>query len=231
MAKSVTLNKNPLLQFQAWFRDAVQNAAQSGSKYPDAMTLATVSAKGAPSARIVLYKGMNPEGLKFYTNYNSRKGKELLANPRAAVLFYWPELNRQLRIEGRIKKLSTSESDDYWLTRPLESRINAVASPQSRPISGRAVLLQRVKELSLKYGPGLGGRDFASFLPGSLPSFLPGSFPGFGETTGIPRPKHWGGYCLIPDRFEFWIEGQFRLHDRFEYRKTQGKWKQVRLAP
>jgi pyridoxamine 5'-phosphate oxidase len=195
---NLTLNKDPVVQFRSWFRDAIQ----TGMKYPDAMTLATASAKGAPSARTVLYKGMNKEGLKFFTNYNSRKSKELQANPRAAVLFYWPQLNRQIRIEGRIKKLSSQESDEYWLTRPSESRINAAASPQSSRISGRAILLKKVKELLQKYGD-----------------------------TIIPRPTHWGGYCLIPNKFEFWIEGKYRLHDRFQYRKQKGKWQQVRLAP
>jgi pyridoxamine 5'-phosphate oxidase len=198
MAKNQRLKKNPLLQFQSWYQDAVQ----TGMKYPNAMTLATVSAKGAPSARIVLYKGMNKEGLKFFTNYNSRKGKELSANPRVAVLFYWRDLDRQIRIEGRIKKLSVSESDDYWNTRAKESRINASASPQSSPISGREVLIKKVKALSAQY-----------------------------KNSDIPRPQHWGGYCLVPDKFEFWIEGDFRLHDRFQYRKQKGKWQQNRLAP
>jgi pyridoxamine-phosphate oxidase len=218
MTNNVPLNKNPLLQFQSWYQDAVE----TGMKYPDAMTLATSSPQGHPSARIVLYKGMNAEGLTFFTNYKSRKGKELLANPRAAVLFYWPQLNRQVRIEGCIQILSPSESDEYWQTRPRDSQISAMASPQSSKITGREILIKKINELNKKY---------RTLSPSTSKSAMSAMSTPNKACLEIPRPKHWGGYCLLPDHFEFWIEGKFRLHDRFQYLKKKGKWQSSRLAP
>jgi pyridoxamine 5'-phosphate oxidase len=193
-----SLVADPWKKFLSWYEDAVK----ANIKNPDAMTLATSTPNGVPSARIVLYKGVNPEGLRFFTNYRSRKGKELKKNPRAAVVFYWSSLDRQIRIEGKVKELSSTESDGYWNTRPKESRINSLASPQSSPIPDRAFLEKIVDELDAKYAGG-----------------------------NVPRPKHWGGYCLIPNRFEFWVAGDYRLHDRFIYVKKGSSWSCSRLAP
>jgi pyridoxamine 5'-phosphate oxidase len=145
---------------------------------------------------------MNPKGIRFFTNFKSRKGKELLSNPRAAVVFYWPALDRQVRIEGKVELLSPEESDEYWKTRPRDSRIGSAASPQSSVVPDVEVLEEKVNELSLKY-----------------------------EGKDVPRPAHWGGFCLVPNRFEFWVSGLNRLHDRFCYIKKQKIWTQVRLAP
>lgn len=193
-----SLTSNPLNQFKIWYEDAMQ----STSPQPDAMVLATATRNGYPSARIVLFKGMNPRGLRFFTNYLSRKGKELSRNPRAALVFYWPELGRQVRIEGKVKPLSPLESDEYWKSRPKESRIGALASKQSAMIKDRQSIEKQILKLEKKY-------------PGSE----------------VPRPDHWGGYVLIPQYFEFWILGDHRIHDRFSYQLKSGKWKQNRLAP
>lgn len=192
------LDSDPFHEFQKLY----QKAVETQTKYPDAMSLATSTRSGTPSVRVVLFKGLNSKGFRFFTNYRSRKGKELGANPKAAAVFYWPGLDRQIRIEGKIEKLSKKESDEYWLSRARESRLSALVSPQSTAIPDKKKLETSLKELTLKY-----------------------------EGKDIPRPSHWGGYCLIPERIEFWQEGGFRFHDRFCYLKKKGKWVITRLAP
>ena len=185
-------------QFDRWFR-AVQRA---GIHEPNAMTLATTDARGRVSARMVLLKGTDASGFQFFTNYESRKGRELAENARAALVFYWKELNRQVRVTGRVTKLSAKESDAYFASRPLGSRFAAMASPQSRTIASRTVLEENVAR-------------FVKMNPDGHP----------------PRPLHWGGYCVQPDEIEFWQQGQHRLHDRLVYRKSKSGWKMERLAP
>jgi pyridoxamine 5'-phosphate oxidase len=191
-------DSNPLHQFLKWY----DQAAASGIKNPEAMTLATATPDGTPSARIVLYKGIAHEGLRFFTNYESRKAVELFKNPKGALVFYWSSLDRQVRIEGRIEPLPSSESDQYWLSRPRGSRLSALASPQSQIISSREVLENKIEELDAQY-----------------------------EGQEILRPENWGGFVLIPNHFEFWFSGDDRLHDRFCYIKKGSDWSLVRLAP
>ena len=175
----------PIPQFQAWFADAAERCEMLN---PNAFTLATVRPDGTPAARIVLLKHMDERGAVFYTNYDSAKAQQLEATPRAAMLFYWDALIRQVRIEGTVARVSDAESDAYFATRPRDSRIGAWASIQSQPLESREALAQRVAEFDAKYP----GED-------------------------VPRPPHWGGYRITPDRIEFW-EGQvFRLHDRLVY--------------
>ena len=188
---------DPLRQFQAWMDEAFAAKVPE----PNAMTLATVGADGRPSTRIVLIKGCDARGLTWFTNYDSRKGRELAGNPWAALQFHWVELERVVRIEGRVQKTSTEESDAYYGTRPLDSRIGAWASPQSQVIPGRAVLVAA----AAKYG--------AQFL------------------LNPPRPPHWGGYRLVPDAWQFWQGRRSRLHDRLRYRLADGAWVRERLAP
>ncbi len=188
---------DPLLQFQRWFEQAL--SAQLPE--PNAMTLATVGSDGRPSTRIVLIKGVDARGLVWYTNYHSRKGQELAHLPMAALQFHWVELERVVRIEGTVEKTSAEESDDYYATRPLDSRLGAWASPQSQVIPSRAVLLT--------------GAAKAAALHALNP----------------PRPPHWGGYRLVPDRWEFWQGRKSRLHDRLRYRLKDGAWLRERLAP
>ena len=188
---------DPLLQFQRWLEQAL--SAQLPE--PNAMTLATVGVDGRPSTRIVLIKGVDARGLVWYTNYNSRKGQELAHLPKAALQFHWVELERVVRIEGAVEKTSAQESDDYYSTRPLDSRLGAWASPQSQVIPSRAVLIT--------------GAAKAAALHALTP----------------PRPPHWGGYRLVPDRWEFWQGRKSRLHDRLRYRLQDGVWLRERLAP
>ncbi len=189
---------DPLRQFDQWLQEAV--AAQVPES--NAMTVATVGADLRPSTRIVLIKGYDERGIVWYTNYESRKGRQLAGNPFAALQFHWVELERVVRIEGRVEKVSDAESDAYFASRPLDSRIGAWASPQSEVISGRGVLVAN----AAKYG--------AQFL------------------LQPPRPPHWGGYRLKPDRWEFWQGRKSRLHDRLRYRQDGGSaWVRERLAP
>ncbi len=192
------MNPDPMIQFLEWYDEATQAQV----KNPDAMTLATATRSGIPSARIVLFKGMNKKGIRFFTNFQSRKGKELRSNPRAALVFYWPEVNRQIRVEGKIKKVTQLESDQYWQLRPLESRLGALASQQSAVISSREEMIQTFERLKKKFT----GKE-------------------------IPRPSHWGGFCLLPHRIEFWTEGENRLHDRFCYIHKKNQWELYRLSP
>ncbi len=189
---------DPLRQFQRWLQEAL--SAQLPE--PNAMTLATVGADGRPSTRVVLIKGCDERGLVWYTNYESRKGRELATHPHAALQFHWVELERVVRIEGRVERIAEAESDAYFASRPLDSRIGAWASPQSEVIGGRAVLVANAARYS------------AQFL------------------LDPPRPPHWGGFRLAPDRWEFWQGRKSRLHDRLRYRLDgSGHWVRERLAP
>ncbi|MDP9316994.1 MAG: pyridoxamine 5'-phosphate oxidase [Chloroflexota bacterium] len=192
------VDPDPLAQFRAWFDQAVAAKVLE----PNAMTLATVGADGQPSARVVLLKGFDARGFAFYTNYESRKGRELLAHPRAALLFFWPDLERQVRVEGRVEKVADEESDAYFRSRPHGSRLGAWASPQSEVIPGREVLYQRLHELQQRFGDG--------------------------EVT---RPPHWGGFLVRPTMLEFWQGRASRLHDRLRYQLTDSGWQRERLAP
>ena len=188
---------DPLRQFDQWLTEAI--AAEVPE--PNAMTLATVGGDLRPSTRVVLIKGYDERGIVWYTNYGSRKGQELAGNPFAALQFHWVELERVVRIEGRVEKVSAQESDKYFASRPLDSRIGAWASPQSQVIANRAVLVAS----AARYG--------AQYL------------------LQPPRPPHWGGYRLLPDRWQFWQGRKSRLHDRLRYTQADGQWLRERLAP
>jgi pyridoxamine 5'-phosphate oxidase len=193
---------NPVDQFALWF----EAACKAGIAEPNAMALATADAAGQPSVRIVLLKGFDTEGFVFFTNFESRKAAELAANPRAALLFWWDRLHRQVRLEGPVERTRPAEADGYFAARPYGSRIGAWASPQSRVIEDRAVLETREAEIRER----------------------------FPEGAAVPRPPYWGGYRLRPDLFEFWQGRPSRLHDRLRYRRAtgeQGVWVIERLAP
>lgn len=188
---------DPLQQFDQWMGEALRAELPE----PNAMTVATVGHDLRPSTRVVLIKGYDARGIVWYTNYHSRKGQQLAGNPYAALQFHWVELERVVRIEGVVEKVSEDESDTYFHSRPLDSRIGAWASPQSEVIDGRSVLVGN----AAKYA--------AQFL------------------LQPPRPPHWGGYRLVPDRWEFWQGRPSRLHDRLQYRSVNGAWLRERLAP
>jgi pyridoxamine 5'-phosphate oxidase len=193
-----TIDRDPIKQFQTWLNDAFE----AGLPLPEAMTLATATPDGKPSARMVLLKQVDQSGFVFYTNYNSAKAQQLDANPYAALVFYWAKLDRQVRIEGSVSKTSREESQQYFATRPRESQIGAWASEQSEVIASRAVLEQRAEELEKKYGD-----------------------------REIDCPEHWGGYRLKPERIEFWKSRIGRLHDRILYQREGDAWSITRLAP
>lgn len=188
---------DPLHQFETWLQQAIDGQLPE----PNAMTLATVGADGRPSTRVVLVKGVDARGIAWYTNFNSRKGQELAGNPMAALQFHWVELERVVRIEGRVECVSDAEADAYFASRPLDSRIGAWASPQSQVIGGRGVLVAQAARYAAQFA------------------------------LSPPRPPHWGGYRLVPDRWEFWQGRKSRLHDRLRYRLDGGQWLRERLAP
>jgi pyridoxamine 5'-phosphate oxidase len=188
---------DPLTGLEVWIREATE----AGAPEPTAMCLATSSTDAQPSARYVLMRGIDERGLKFYTNYASRKGEELDDNPRVAAVFWWPLLERQIRVEGYVERLSAEESDDYFANRPIKSRFAAAASPQSREVDSREELEQMVETLVAQY------------------------------PDGPPRPEGWGGFRIVPDRIEFWQGRRARLHDRFQYSREGEGWSVSRLAP
>ena len=193
------VDANPMRQFDKWFNEAINFKVHE----PNAMTLSTATRDGVPSARIVLLKGYDNYGFVFYTNYLSRKGKEITKNPVGALTFFWAELERQVRIEGTIEKLSKEQSDKYFQTRPKTSQLGALVSPQSQEIDGREILESKMSELELQYAD-----------------------------KEVPKPSYWGGYILKPRLVEFWQGQSSRLHDRIVYKKIDNQtWKKVRLAP
>ena len=189
---------DPLEQFRRWHADA----EAAGIRMPGAMALATASPDGAPSLRMVLLKGADEQGFVFFTAYVSRKAGELEGNPRAALLFYWDPLGRQVRVEGAVERVGDRESDSYFATRPRGAQLAASASRQSSLLSGREELDERVVELAAAY-----------------------------DGTDVPRPEHWGGYRLVPQVYEFWQHREDRLHDRLRYRRDGGRWVVERLSP
>lgn len=189
---------DPFDQFAKWY---VEWQA-SGALEPTAMTLATVDGSGQPSARVVLLKGFDKHGFVFFTNYQSRKGRELAAAPRAALLFYWDRLARQVRVEGSVEQVGAAESDEYFATRPRGSQLGAWASPQSQPLADRAELEARLRQVEAEAGG-----------------------------APVPRPPHWGGFRLKPARFEFWQGRESRLHDRIVYARAGQGWTRARIAP
>jgi pyridoxamine 5'-phosphate oxidase len=205
-----TLPSDPMPLFEKWFLEASREKAQ---RYPDAMTIATATTEGRPSARVVLCKNLVPDPgyVVFYTNYHSRKGAELAANPRAAAVLYWDALGRQVRLEGPVQPSPSGESDEYFATRALDSRIGAWASLQSQPLDSRRTLLKRVAKEAARFG------------------------------TSVPRPPHWGGYRLWPEVVELWTEGAFRIHDRARWTRplrqeggdgfAPGPWVAMRIYP
>jgi pyridoxamine 5'-phosphate oxidase len=192
------VNHNPFHQLRHWLDEAIESQIYE----PTAMNLATVSKDNKPSSRIVLLKGLSETGLVFFTNYESKKGVDLFYNSSAALLFFWPELERQVRLEGKVEKVSADESDVYFKSRPFGSQVGASISPQSRVIPNRDILETEKIEFEKKY-----------------------------EGKEIPRPSNWGGYILIPDTFEFWQGRESRLHDRLRFTMVDGGWKIERLAP
>eukprot|EP01133_Synstelium_polycarpum_P010146 gene10146-11823_t len=191
-------DQDPINQFSKWFADAMNAKLYE----PNVMTLATADRSGKPSARIVLLKGFDQQGFVFFTNYDSVKGKEIAENPQASLVFFWPELERQVRIDGSVSKVSAQVSDQYFHSRPIGSQIGATASPQSTKMQNRESLEEKVKELTAVY-----------------------------QGKEIPRPQHWGGYLVKPSQIEFWQGRSSRLHDRINYELVDGNWIISRLAP
>lgn len=191
------VKEDPIEQFNLWFNEALN----SDLLEPTAMNIASASKEGVPSSRMVLLKGVD-HGFVFYTNYNSKKGQQLEENPKASLTFFWPELERQVRVEGDVERVSEQESDEYFSSRPFKSRIGAHASPQSEKIAKREILQNITQELLKSFG-GL----------------------------HVPRPKHWGGYRVMPNYIEFWQGRPSRLHDRIAYEKINNRWETYRLAP
>jgi pyridoxamine 5'-phosphate oxidase len=192
------VDHDPVVQFHVWF----ENAIDADLHEPNAMILATATGEGKPSARTVLLKGYDERGFVFYTNYEGRKAGELETNPECALLFYWGELERQVRVEGTVSRISEQESDAYFASRPRGSRLGAWASQQSRPVEHRSVLEERIRALEAEY-----------------------------EGREIPRPPFWGGYRVEPESIEFWQGRESRLHDRLVYRREDGAWRMERLQP
>lgn len=193
------VNNNPIVQFNKWFNEAIHSEVIE----PNAMVLSTVGEYSLPSSRVVLLKDLKEDGFSFFTNYLSRKGKEIDFNPHVSILFFWPELQRQVRIEGLIEKLPGEDSDEYFQSRPKGSRIGAIASPQSTTIPNRGFLEARVNDLEKQYQ----------------------------EDEIVPRPDFWGGYLVKPLYIEFWQGRSSRLHDRISFQKIEDSWKIIRLAP
>ncbi|MGA2296196.1 MAG: pyridoxamine 5'-phosphate oxidase [FCB group bacterium] len=189
--------QNPFEQFQSWFRDAIDVEMLD----PNAFALSTSTKDGKPSSRMLLLKHFDEKGFVFFTNYESRKGRELLENPQASILFFWDKLERQVRIQGKVEIITQKESDDYFQTRPYTSRLGAWASRQSEPLKSRFTLIRQVAQLMVKY------------------------------PLNVPLPPYWGGYRLIPAEFEFWQGRLNRLHDRIQYIKEKDYWKLIRLYP
>jgi pyridoxamine 5'-phosphate oxidase len=193
-----SVHENPVKQFEKWFEEACASKLNE----PNAMVISTVGVDGRPSSRVVLLKSFDEKGFVFFTNYESRKGKELEQNPFASLLFFWPELERQVRIEGRAERISRAESMAYYFSRPVNSRLGAWASMQSAVIESRRLLEKKWEEMKARF-----------------------------EGKEIPLPDFWGGYRIVPDAFEFWQGRESRLHDRIAYKKSENGWKIVRLSP
>jgi pyridoxamine 5'-phosphate oxidase len=189
---------DPMAQFKQWYREA----ESAGVPEPNTMTLATVSQQGQPTIRVVLLKEITPNGLIFFTNFKSRKGREMEQHPKAALNFYWQLMERQVRVDGSISKVSDSKSDEYFSTRPRGSQLGAWVSEQSKTIPSRDYLEEQLKQFQARF-----------------------------EDKDIPRPPHWGGYLLTPEQVEFWQGGEDRLHDRIQYTMNQDLWERCRLAP
>lgn len=192
------LSETPFELFKTWMSDALEKAME-----PNAMVLATIGLDGFPDERVVLLRDFSEQGLKFYTNYQSEKAKQMAKNAKVSALFFWPELERQIRVTGVVSKISDKESDEYFASRPRQSQLGAWASSQSETLENREILEKRLQQLELQY-----------------------------QGKEVPRPSHWGGYRIDPKKFEFWQGGAFRLHDRFVYTESDaGKWNIKRLHP